>query len=92
MKLIKVEYTAWKVSVCGVFLIKIQENTDQKNSQYGRFSSSDSIQDCTHFIAFAWKKPFWLSLEASKDWFFSLNLLAVYVKLYDSAAALQRCS
>ena len=31
------EYTR-KISVLGVFLVPMQENTDQKNSEYGHFS------------------------------------------------------
>ena len=34
-------FTAWKVSVFGVFLVRMRENTDQKNSKYGHFSCSD---------------------------------------------------
>ena len=33
-------FTAWKVSVFGVFLFRMQENKDQKNSEYGHFSRS----------------------------------------------------
>ena len=29
--------TAWKVSVFGVFPVRMLENTDQKNSEYGHF-------------------------------------------------------
>ena len=32
--------TARKVSVFGVFLVQIRENTDQENSEYGHFSCS----------------------------------------------------
>ena len=43
-KLMKIEMeayiTAWKVSVFGVFLVRMQENADQKNAEYGHFSCS----------------------------------------------------
>ena len=26
-------YTAWKLSIFGVYLVQVQENTDQKNSE-----------------------------------------------------------
>ena len=44
--------TARKVSVFGVFLVLILENTDQKNSEYGHFSRSGigSI-----FVSHYWK-------------------------------------
>ena len=50
-----VDVTAWKVSVFGDFLVRIfqysvrmEENTDQKNSEQGHFSRSVSgvVEDC----------------------------------------------
>ena len=36
-----VRYTLHKKSVFGVFLVRMRENTDQKNSEYGHFLRSD---------------------------------------------------
>ena len=43
--------TALKVSVLGVFLVRIFSfglNTDQKNSEYGHFSLSLIVRDTSH--------------------------------------------
>ena len=47
---IMAKYTAWKVSVFGVFLVRIFPHSDQKNFEYGYFSRSDGVMlvsECT---------------------------------------------
>ena len=39
-----------KVSIFGVFVVQIRENTDQKNSKFETFSRSESLQVLTHFV------------------------------------------
>ena len=43
-------YTSWKVSIFGVFLVQIRENTDQKSSNFETFLRSESLQVLTHFV------------------------------------------
>ena len=38
------------MSVFRVFLVRIRENTDQKNSEFERFSRSESLQVLTYFV------------------------------------------
>ena len=46
-------FTAWKMSVFGVILVQMRENTDQNNSENGHFSGS----------VFQYKIYFWLHLK-----------------------------
>ena len=40
--------TVWKVSILGVFLVRMRENTDHKIFEYGHFSRSKSRNDFVH--------------------------------------------
>ena len=40
MYLVRTQNTAWKVSVYEVILVRMRENMDQNNSEYGHFSLS----------------------------------------------------
>ena len=42
--------TAWKMSVFGVFQVRIFPHLDQKNSEYGHFSQSESIKYASHIL------------------------------------------
>ena len=43
------EYTAWRVSVFGVFPVRILLHSDQKNSEYGPFLRSDNTNNQIKF-------------------------------------------
>ena len=45
------KYTTWKVSVFGVILVRMRENADQNNSEYGQFLCSDKV------------KLFWITID-----------------------------
>ena len=38
--IITLQSTSWKVSVLEIFLVRMRENTDQKNFEYEHFSCS----------------------------------------------------
>ena len=50
--------TAWKVSVFGVFLVRIFSNSDQKNFEYRHFSSSITFPK-----SFQFTRPLYLILH-----------------------------
>ena len=65
-------HTAWKVSVFGVILVRIQSecvgNTDQNNSQHGHFSRSVKLRDKIFLRKFCRQnimKKFHVSLDIS---------------------------
>ena len=50
------DYTEWKVSIFGVFLLRMRENADHTSSEYGHFSRSviDSLKDSFKDCHFCW--------------------------------------
>ena len=87
------QFTAWKESVFGVFLVRtflhslrispfsvrMLENTDQKNFKYGHFSHSDFYDNFLRFSVF----PDWFLKYFWSIWFFLSiwNLIFQYLRV-----------
>ena len=87
--------TAWKVPVFGIFLVRMRENTDQKNSKYGHFSQSEN-QTRKESVLKVFKVYIWiffLNLGLKQALFYVNKLLSWIipeVSLIISAMSLQR--
>ena len=79
--------TKWKMSIFGVFLVRIQskwENADQKNSEYGHFSRSVSIFFyLRHYrMTFSYKAKTNISLPATRNYMQKLNTASIWWKCF----------